>query len=183
VAAPAVAPTGRGTPAGTIALYVTGPLVAVLLALALAVVLARRGLRRRRLATVDGAWLEVVDALRLAGRPAPAHLSATEVAAPAATAHPATAHAATAHAADNRATVVRPPLPPIDDLADAVNRGAFAPSAHTGQPTAAATQATAYIRSLRAAQPCWRRLLWTVHPGPLRWQRRRRSVIVRARPE
>jgi hypothetical protein len=34
-----------------------------------AVVLARRSLRRRRLATVSGAWLEVVDALRLAGRP------------------------------------------------------------------------------------------------------------------
>jgi hypothetical protein len=57
-----------------------------------ALVLMRRGLSRRRLATgtpadrVAGAWLEVRDALRLAGVPAANHLSATELASQAAAA-------------------------------------------------------------------------------------------------
>jgi transglutaminase-like putative cysteine protease len=190
VAAPVVAPTDRGTAAGTVAAYVTGPVVAVLLALAVAVVLARRGLRRRRLATMSGAWLEVVDALRLAGRPAPGHLSATEVAAHAAAAaaphpataaphpataapHPATAAPPAATAAPPAAAGVRRPLPPIDGLADAVNRSAFAPGGDAGHTRAAAAEAAAYTAGLRAAQPWWRRLLWTVHPGPLCWHRRR----------
>jgi transglutaminase-like putative cysteine protease len=52
----------------------------------LSVVQMRRSQRRRRLFTgvpkdrVAGAWLELSDALRLAGRPLPAHLSATEAA-------------------------------------------------------------------------------------------------------
>jgi hypothetical protein len=49
-------------------------------------VLSRRTLRRRRLSRGDpderitGAWYEFTDALRLAGRPVPPHLAATEAA-------------------------------------------------------------------------------------------------------
>ena len=68
---------------------------------------------------------------------------------------------------------MRAPLPPIDGLADAVNRSAFAPGGDAGHTQAAAAEAAAYTAGLRAAQPWWRRLLWTVHPGPLRWHRRR----------
>jgi hypothetical protein len=100
----------------------------------------------------------VTDALGLAGHPAPAHLSATEV-----------AHAAAA-AANGR---LRPPLSPVAGLADLVNRRAFAPEA-TGEEHArvAAREATAYTRGLRAAQPWWRRALWPVHPAPLLRRRR-----------
>jgi hypothetical protein len=50
-------------------------------------VLSRRALRRRRLSRGDpgqritGAWYEFTDALRLAGRPVPPHLAASEAAA------------------------------------------------------------------------------------------------------
>ena len=80
----AAAPDGSGVaPAYAIG---GGSLLLLVVAAMCALVLMRRGLSRRRLATgtpadrVAGAWLEVRDALRLAGAPAPAHLSATELA-------------------------------------------------------------------------------------------------------
>jgi len=134
-----------------------------------AVPLLRWAQRRRRLdrgppsARVAGAWLEVVDALRLAGRPAGDHLTATEVAGHAAQA------AAPAGAPRRR---VRLAAPPLDDLAVVVNATVFGP-APPGEPDAvwARTQALAYVDELRSRQPWWRRLLWTFHPGPLRRHR------------
>uniref|UniRef100_UPI0013C342D6 DUF3488 and transglutaminase-like domain-containing protein n=1 Tax=Allorhizocola rhizosphaerae TaxID=1872709 RepID=UPI0013C342D6 len=69
-----------------------GLLVLALLTLTLIVLIGRAQLRRSRLeasspvARVHGAWLEVADALRLAGRQAPDHLTAHEVSAHAAAA-------------------------------------------------------------------------------------------------
>ncbi|SCG44067.1 Transglutaminase-like superfamily protein [Micromonospora echinaurantiaca] len=57
----------------------------------------------------------------------------------------------------------------VDELADLLNQVAFAPGTASGEQAArAATVATAYVDALRAARPWWRRLLWSVHPGPLR---------------
>ncbi|HTJ33640.1 MAG TPA: DUF3488 and transglutaminase-like domain-containing protein [Dactylosporangium sp.] len=139
------------------------------------VVLSRR--RKRRLTEgppaqrIDAAWHEVLAGLRQAGRPAPPHLTAGEVAHYAATAAEPRAHAGT--------RTLRPAAPPPDDLndlADLVNAAAFAtPSAGPGEPQAAraAAHAAAYLSDLRARRPWWRRLLWTFDPRPLRWNRRR----------
>ncbi|MET8154037.1 transglutaminaseTgpA domain-containing protein [Actinoplanes sp. NPDC049668] len=78
---------GAGPPAALVATGAGGSALLVLLAAAGTIVAMRRGLRRRRLGTgaphdrITGAWFEFTDALRLAGRPAPPHLAATEVAA------------------------------------------------------------------------------------------------------
>ncbi|MEV0611211.1 transglutaminaseTgpA domain-containing protein [Polymorphospora rubra] len=170
---------------------VSGPLLAsggagllTLLAagLAVLVVMLRRTQRRRRLADgpppdrIAGAWREVTDALRLAGRSAPPHLAATEVAAHAAGAPPPppdpTAGPGPAPAAPPPGGRVRPPLPPLDELADLVNRAAFAPEAATDDDARrAADHAVAYTSTLRAQRSWWRRLVWSLHPGPLRWRR------------
>jgi transglutaminase-like putative cysteine protease len=143
-------------------------LAAVVLVIAL--LLARSALRRRRLDAddptdrVSGAWLEVNDALRLAGQPAPPHLSAVEV----------SAHAAEAAANVKGRHTVRRAAPPIDGLAQTVNDALFGPAradeAAAGQATA---QAVAFVTELKARRSWWCRLLWTLHPGPIRWQRRR----------
>ncbi|MEV7231265.1 transglutaminaseTgpA domain-containing protein [Polymorphospora sp. NPDC051019] len=157
-----------------------GLLVVLAAGLAALVVLLRRAQRRRRLADgpppqrIAGAWREVTDALRLAGRPAPPHLAATEVAAhAAAAATPPPVPDPPDTAADPAAAgKIRPPLPPLDDLANLVNRAAFAPEAASDDDARrAADRATAYTDTLRARQSWWRRLLWSLHPGPLRWRR------------
>ncbi|WP_345535880.1 DUF3488 and transglutaminase-like domain-containing protein [Phytohabitans rumicis] len=142
-------------------------LVLVLGGAAVAVLTMRRGLRRRRLGhgppaqRVAGAWLEVSDALRLAGRPAGSHLDATEVA----------THAHVA-AEGRRATQVRKAAPPLDDLAGLVNQATFAPFAtDEAQAQRAGAQAVAYADELRSRRSWWRRLWWSLHPGPLRWSR------------
>ncbi|HYN94933.1 MAG TPA: hypothetical protein VES42_13880, partial [Pilimelia sp.] len=64
--------------------------------------------------------------------------------------------------------------PPLDGLAELVNVGAFA--AESPDPAAAGRageQALAYVRELRSRRPWWRRLAWSLHPGPLWWHRRR----------
>ncbi len=64
----------------------SGGVLLLLTALAFGIAGLRGAQRRRRLTTGDpgvritGAWLELTDALRLAGRPIPGHLSATEAA-------------------------------------------------------------------------------------------------------
>jgi transglutaminase-like putative cysteine protease len=139
-----------------------------------AVPLLRRSQRRRRLTQGDpgrrvaGAWLEVTDALRLAGRPALSHLDASEVATHAA----AAAQPRRARRSARATARLRSPVPPLDDLTAAVNQTAFAPLL-TGDAEArqAATQAVAYVTELRARRPWWRRVLWSIHPGPLRWHR------------
>ncbi|MCA2218500.1 DUF3488 and transglutaminase-like domain-containing protein [Jidongwangia harbinensis] len=82
----AAVPDG-GAPAVLVAGGASGSVLLVLAGVALAVVLMRRSQRRRRLVEgaphdrIAGAWLEFTDALRLAGRPVPRYLAATEAAA------------------------------------------------------------------------------------------------------
>ncbi|MEV0427853.1 transglutaminaseTgpA domain-containing protein [Micromonospora sp. NPDC050495] len=65
-----------------------------------------------------------------------------------------------------------PSGPAVRELAGLLNQVAFAPGLATAeQAHRAAALATDYAAALRAARPWWRRLLWTVHPGPLRWRR------------
>jgi hypothetical protein len=134
-----------------------------LVALVLATIgLLRRRLRRHRLfrggpgRRVAGAWREVLDALRLAGRPAAHHMPTTEVAA-----------WATIPAHERR---IRPAVP-LDELAVLVNRVTYADSEPTEDDAyRARRQALAYVGELRARGPWWRRLLWWVDPRPLRWK-------------
>ncbi|GAA1898169.1 DUF3488 and transglutaminase-like domain-containing protein [Asanoa iriomotensis] len=165
----AVAPGGNGL----VPVYAGGGggLLLLVVATVCVLMLLRRALSQRRLTTgtpgerVEGAWLEVRDALRLAGTPAAAHLSATELATHAA--------AATRRTDTGDGEAEAGPLPAeLTELVDLVNRDAFAP-AHTSekQATEAATAARAYGSRLRATQSRWRRLIWPFHPGPLRWQR------------
>jgi transglutaminase-like putative cysteine protease len=152
---------------------VSGTLLLVSAGLVIALLTMRRGLSRRRLRAIDprervtGAWLEVGDALRLAGRPASPDLTATEFA----------GHA-TETVVRASAQVKRPELraavPPLDELAALMNQDTFAPSAVDDlQASRAGTTAAAYVAALRARRPWWRRVLWSLHPGPLRWDRSR----------
>ncbi|WP_239102886.1 DUF3488 and transglutaminase-like domain-containing protein [Actinoplanes siamensis] len=193
-----------GVPAGVVAGGAAGAVLAVLVVAALAVVQLRRGLRRRRLYEgspdhrIAGAWLEFTDALRLAGQPVPAHLSATEMASYAARppvparggllrrAAPESvvavldgAPAGSAEddpragvAADRGPGAPLAPLPPLDELVGALNTVGFAPgAADAGQADRAGAQALAYAAALRERRSWLRKLWWTVHPGPLRWHR------------
>jgi len=169
--AAAAAPASGGSTGTVVALVSTG--LVLMLGAGLALVLyLRRSLRQRRLYTgeppgrIVGAWLEVLDALRLAGRPPPQHLAATEVAAHAARAADPLSHA-------RGAGPIRPPAPELGDLASMVNAVTFAPSeADAAQAERATAQAVAYVDELRARRPWWRRLLWAADPRPLRWARR-----------
>jgi len=168
-ATPVAAAPNRGF-GGGLAAGVGGVLVALLVGVPVGVLLARRGLRLRRLnggtpgQRVTGAWREVLDGLRLAGQPAGTHLAATEVA----------AHAARV-AGDPTSAKVRLPAPALDELADLVNVMTFAEQATSGeQADRAGTQALAYVDELRARRSWWRRLRWSLDPRPLRWARRDR---------
>jgi hypothetical protein len=166
----------------------TAGLAGTLLGVALAVLLLRRAQRLRRLERgspaqrVVGAWWEVLDGLRLAGRPAGPHLAVTEV----------VGHAtlAAGHHAHRAARTGRPgtggprssryrlrlPAPPLDDLAGLVNMVTFTRASTTEEHARRArAQAVAYVAELRARRPWWRRLLWSVDPRPLRWERRDRE--------
>lgn len=176
-----IPPAGPSTvavgPARDTALYVAaggsvgGLLLIGLIAFAITVPMLRAAQRRRRVdrgaATerVAGAWLEVTDALRLAGRAPPGHLTATEVARHAAV-------AAGAHRAGAKPKV-RLAAPTVTDLADLVNTTTFGlQPPDEVEARRARIQALAYVDELRARRPWWQRLLWTVHPGPLRWHKR-----------
>ncbi len=184
-----VTPQASGAPVGPVdaprgspsVLLVGGVAVGGGLALAALLLLTllwlRRALSRGRLERgspgerVGGAWREVTDALRLAGQPATGDLAATEVAVA------AREVLAQARGADGEP----PPVAAVGvtELADLLNRVAFAPGTLTEQQAErAAVIARAYVTALRVARPWWRRLLWPVHPGPLvrdRADRRRRS--------
>lgn len=163
-----------GTDTRALAYYIAAgggaQVVLTILICVLIVVIGRSRLRRRRLqapdpaSRIEGAWLEVSDALRLAGRPAPEHLAAHEV----------SGHAADAAAGIRGKHKVRLAAPPIDELADVVNRNTFGREASPELAELARTRALSYIGELRARRSWWRRLLWTLHPGPLIWRRRRR---------
>jgi hypothetical protein len=168
-AVPLTGGAGPGLYAG-----IGGGLVAVLVAGFAWVAAARRAQRRRRLdqgppaVRVAGAWYEVLDALRLAGRPAAAHLAVTEVA----------AHAATVVAERDRmrrgAAGGRLPAPSLRDLATLANEVTFAAGmVREEDARRAKAQALAYVEELRARRSWWRRLLWSADPRPLRWHRRR----------
>jgi transglutaminase-like putative cysteine protease len=165
-APPPAAHRGGGIARPVLAGVGAGTLLLILGGFVVAVVALRRGQRRRRLdggtpaQRIAGAWREVTDALRLAGHPVAHHLAAAEVA----------AHAR--DAGNSPTATIRPPVPPIDDLATLVNLAAFAPGpASEEQARQAGTHAVAYAGALRAGRPWWRRMLWSLHPGPLRWRR------------
>lgn len=173
-APPAEAPSGSARTRAVIAGGVSGTVLIILAGLVITLLTMRRALSRRRLRAADprervtGAWLEVGDALRLAGSPPSPNLTATEFAGHAA--------ATAAEAAERlRKPAPRTAAPPLDELAELMNRDAFAPgTVDATQADRAGSQATAYVTALRAHRPWWRRLLWSLHPGPLRWARRRR---------
>ncbi|MGC1215333.1 MAG: transglutaminase domain-containing protein, partial [Micromonospora sp.] len=144
---------------------------------------------------IAGAWREVTDALRLAGRPIGDDLTAGEVAERAARVIVEARATAAGHGptrtAEARAVVGSegtsplagdaaqltvdgpdPPAADVTELAGLLNRVAFAPGTATPeQAERAAVVADGYVSALRAARPWWRRLLWSVHPGPLHWRR------------
>ncbi|MFI1995275.1 DUF3488 and transglutaminase-like domain-containing protein [Actinoplanes sp. NPDC020271] len=65
-----------------------------------------------------------------------------------------------------------PPLPPLDQLVEALNTVGFAPgAADPTQADRAGAQALAYAAALRERRSWWRKIWWNVHPGPLRWHR------------
>ncbi|MFY1577440.1 transglutaminaseTgpA domain-containing protein [Verrucosispora sp. WMMD703] len=164
-AAPAGPTDSGGVPTPVLVGGTGGGLLLVVVALLATLAGLRRAQTRARLHRGDpghriaGAWRELTDTLRLAGRPVAADLSATEVAA----------------RARQALTDVRPPAAAygaVDELARLVNQVSFAPgTADEEQAGAAAAATTAYTAAVRAARPRWRRLLWSVHPGPLRWHR------------
>jgi transglutaminase-like putative cysteine protease len=190
------APPARDGPSAVLVASGTSSVLLLLLAGAAAAVAWLRGAQRRRRLTIGdpgqriaGAWLEFTDALRLAGRPVPAHLSATE----------AVRHAAVLPRPAQRTGLLRravpedpepreetpevaerqgeappadAPLPSLDGLVDAVNTAGFAPeAADGGQADRAAAEVVAYAAALRERRSWWRRLWWSVRPGPLRWNR------------
>ncbi|MGC4773336.1 transglutaminaseTgpA domain-containing protein [Micromonospora sp. DT44] len=156
----------------------SGSLLLVVGVLLLTLLAMRRSLSRGRLVRGDpgqrvaGAWREVTDALRLAGRPVGDDLAATEVA--------GRARQALTDARERRANGARPDGqaaadPAVDELATLLNQVGFAPGTATADQAARAAEvATAYVTTLRAARPWWRRLFWSVHPDPLRRARRLR---------
>ena len=288
--APVAAPTAAAGPSTIlIASGTSGTVLLLLVAAAVTVAGLRGAQRRRRLTTGDpaqritGAWLEFTDTMRLAGRPVPPHLSATEAAGHAAVlprprqrtgllrravppaAGPAGPHPSGSTTAKTdgvpepagspgapvaagspgrpesagsgwmpsmrHATLRSPgrpelagslgspesagspgrparagerggpgvweahggsgtvetaggpevagtggePLPALDALVDAINTAGFAPeAADAGQADRAGEQVVAYAAAVRSRRSWWRRIWWTVRPGPLRWNRSRR---------
>jgi hypothetical protein len=180
--APVVA-HGAGPSGVVVASTVSGSVLVVLAAAAGVIVLMRQSLRRRRLfegspdARIEGAWSEFTDASRLAGRPVPPHLAATEAAAYAAEPVPPPRGLLRRAAPSGTATLERPEadsLPPLDELVAGINTVGFAPGAADNvQAESAGAQVVAYANALREQLPWWRRFWWTVHPGPLRWRRSR----------
>ncbi|WP_443190028.1 transglutaminase family protein [Micromonospora sp. CB01531] len=187
-AAPGPAAGRRGPGPAVLAGGGTGALV-LLIGLALLVLATlRRNLTRARLERGDpgrrvaGAWRELTDALRLAGAPVGDDLAAAEVAAQArrtlAEARAALAGGGGpvvpdgAPSSGSNGAVADLPGGEFDELARLLNQVAFAPGTATpDQADRAATLAGGYVSALRDARPWWRRLLWRVHPGPLRWRR------------
>ncbi|MEU4619553.1 DUF3488 and transglutaminase-like domain-containing protein [Actinoplanes sp. NPDC023801] len=209
------APAGRSGPSAVLVASGTSSGLLLVLAGAACTVAALRGAQRRRRLTagdpgqrITGAWLEFTDALRLAGRPVPAHLSATEAvrhaavpprppqrtgllrravpdgtALPEGTPESAALQQGTPEGAAHQrgtpegaavpgATGDALPLPALDALVDAVNTAGFAPeAADAGQADRAAAQVIAYSAALRERRSWWRRIWWSVRPGPLRWNR------------
>lgn len=157
-------PDGSGVSTPVLVAGGSGGLLLLVGGVLLALLAMRRSLTRARLSRGDpgeriaGAWREVTDALGLAGRPVGDDLAATEV-----------ANQARQALADARSGRSGGGVADVDDLAALLNQVAFAPGAATAaQADRAGAAATGYVAGLRAARPWWRRLLWSIHPGPLR---------------
>ncbi|MEU8008817.1 transglutaminaseTgpA domain-containing protein [Micromonospora parva] len=187
VAAADVPPGRDGVSTPVLVAAGSGGLLLVVGAFLLTLLAMRRSLTRGRLLRGDpgqriaGAWREVTDALRLAGRPVGDDLAATEVAGHARQAltdarRARSGRGATGGPADPDTaaptgdTAVAGTLSPaVAELAALLNQVGFAPGAATAdQADRAAEVATTYVATLRSARPWWRRLLWSVHPAPLR---------------
>ncbi|PWR05111.1 transglutaminase, partial [Micromonospora acroterricola] len=186
-------PTDRFVSTSVLVAGGSGGLLLLVGALLLTLLAMRRSLTRARLSRGDpaqriaGAWREVTDALRLVGRPIGDDLAATEVAGQARQALldarlrrsggrpldpdpaplvPGGADQVPAGAAGFGAGRN---VPGVDELAGLLNQVAFAPGTATAaQADRAGAIATTYVGGLRAARPWWRRLLWSIHPDPLR---------------
>ncbi|WP_417077598.1 transglutaminaseTgpA domain-containing protein [Micromonospora profundi] len=190
-------PDGSGVSTPVLVAGGSGGLLLLVGGVLLALLAMRRSLTRARLGRGDpgeriaGAWREVTDALRLAGRPVGDDLAATEVASRARQALADARSGRSGGSQDDLDSAVRDyrrPAPGgatfvpaatgqgpggsdsgVDDLAALLNQVAFAPGAATvAQADRAGAVATAFVDGLRAARPWWRRLLWSIHPGPLR---------------
>lgn len=175
---PAAAPApgrnegGLGTPAlvgGGV-----GGLVLLVGAVLAALVAMRRRLTRSRLAVGDpgervaGAWRELTDALRLAGHPVGPDLAAAEVAE---RARRTLAEARAARPGEG-AAIDGPDGAAVDELAALLNQAGFAPGSVTPEQAERAARLSAgFADALRATRSRWRQVLWTIHPGPLRWRR------------
>ncbi|MFD6610168.1 DUF3488 and transglutaminase-like domain-containing protein [Micromonospora chalcea] len=170
--APGREQVGPGTPVlvgggvGGLALLV-GAVLAALYAM-------RRRLTRSRLDAADpgervaGAWRELTDALHLAGHPVGPDLAAAEVAE---RARRTLAEARTAQSSDGTA-IGGPDEAGVNDLAALLNQAGFAPGSVTPeQAQRAVGLSVGFADALHSARPRWRQLLWTIHPGPLRWRR------------
>ncbi|MFI9530315.1 transglutaminaseTgpA domain-containing protein [Micromonospora rosaria] len=164
----------RGLPAGVVVAGLTGGLLLVAVGVLLVLAGLRRSTSRTRLAGGDpgqriaGAWREVTDALRLAGHPVGGDLAATEVAEHAARVLAEARDGVRPDPAGQTSTAGAG----VVELAGLLNQVGFAPGTATPeQADRAVRTAREYAASLRAARPRWRRLLWSVHPGPLRWPR------------
>lgn len=150
-----------------------GGVVVLALGSLIGLAFARRSLRHRRLCSGDpsmriaGAWWELLDALALAGRPSAASLTAAEIAGAAAS-----------------ADVKNGGLPPVDELAAAVNMVVFAPGlADATAAENAEASLNRYVRALRGQQPILRRLWWPFDPRPLRWKSARRRLSAAPLPQ
>ncbi len=173
-------PRRDGVPTPVLVAGGSGGLLLLVGALLLTLLAMRRSLTRSRLVRGDpgqriaGAWREVTDALRLAGRPVGDDLAATEVAGHARQALTDARLAQTGGGAVGGGTAEADPASPtVDELATLLNQVGFAPGAATpDQATRAAEVATTYVATLRSARPWWRRLLWSIHPSPLHRARR-----------
>ncbi|MET7471802.1 DUF3488 and transglutaminase-like domain-containing protein [Micromonospora sp. NPDC005222] len=188
--APGRGESGLGTP--VLVGGGVGGLVLLVGAVLAALYAMRRRLTRSRLdagdprARVAGAWRELTDALRLAGHPVGPDLAAAEVSerarrvlAGARATRPGAVPAAGSREPGSDVPVHGPgggrmpgPEGDVGELAGLVNRVAFAPgSVDPAQADRAAAVAADYVAALRAARSRPGRLLWSLHPGPLRWRR------------
>lgn len=178
--AEAAPPRGADRSPTVLAGLASGGGLLLITAVLLTLLWLRRAQRRRRLHTggpvqrIAGAWRELTDALRLAGQPAAGHLAATEVAA-----HARAVVTAPRPGRRNGPGVDKVTGSPVDgttalavdELAALVNVAAFAPgTASEEQARQAGRLAVEYADRLRARRSWWRRLLWSLHPGPLRWR-------------
>ncbi|MFC5752885.1 DUF3488 and transglutaminase-like domain-containing protein [Actinomadura rugatobispora] len=147
-----------GTRPGSSVWPVVGGAAAAVLALYLVVVPLLRWRRLRRMRRVKGharqaltAWTEVLVAMRLAGVPASAAATASEVAGHLERSLPGT------------------DAPRLRRMAGIVNAAGFGGPVTAADASFAVASARSLIGALRRSLPWWRRASWWWDPRPLRW--------------